>query len=446
MDRILTLLIKAIVFLAGFSKKLARMGIGSYEEWAPGKKLKLLLVGYNGARNTGADARVVAIVRQIKRVFGADKVDITVMTLNAKTLDGYFDEDVRLLEFSTVFPLDLYRACCVHHAAVICEGSTLKSTFANALTLFFCEASGIMAGQNKPCIAYGSEIGAMEPFVERFAAKVCGDTYFITRTEGSQRALEKLGLKGHVGTDTAWFYEDAVPRQTAEELLVKAGWDGKKPLLGIAVIDPFCWPVRASLKKWFRGKITGNMKDRYDRWYFYSTSLKRTEAFEKYIASISLAVTRYIAEKDMFPVLIGMERMDAKACGALEKAMQRKCASFCSGECPADIMAGILNRLSLLVTSRYHAAVLSMESGVPIAAVSMDERLDGIMRELSFEKNFLFGVVEADLAEKLYRAMNELDAKRREISCHILSKREEYKEKLDGMGRFLKTYIDRRLS
>ena len=29
-----------------------------YETWSPGEKLKILLVGYNGMRNTGADVRV----------------------------------------------------------------------------------------------------------------------------------------------------------------------------------------------------------------------------------------------------------------------------------------------------------------------------------------------------------------------------------------------------
>ena len=52
MDRLLGLLIKLFIFLSGF---------GTYEKWEPGKKLKLLMVGYNGARNTGADARVAAL-------------------------------------------------------------------------------------------------------------------------------------------------------------------------------------------------------------------------------------------------------------------------------------------------------------------------------------------------------------------------------------------------
>ncbi|MBQ2196032.1 MAG: hypothetical protein II407_03760, partial [Prevotella sp.] len=47
------------------ARLLARLHLCQYEEWQKGKPLKVLLVGYNGARNTGADARVVALVRQL---------------------------------------------------------------------------------------------------------------------------------------------------------------------------------------------------------------------------------------------------------------------------------------------------------------------------------------------------------------------------------------------
>ena len=55
---------------------------------------------------------MVAIARQLKMLYGADQVQITVMTLSKDALKGYFDEDVTLLEFSSIFPLDLYLACC----------------------------------------------------------------------------------------------------------------------------------------------------------------------------------------------------------------------------------------------------------------------------------------------------------------------------------------------
>ena len=103
MDHLLCLFIFLMTGVARFSKLLARMGIGSYEEWKPGRKLKILLVGYNGARNTGSDVRVAAIAQQIRELLGKDHVHITVMTLDAESLSGYFDEDVELLPFSSLF-------------------------------------------------------------------------------------------------------------------------------------------------------------------------------------------------------------------------------------------------------------------------------------------------------------------------------------------------------
>ncbi len=165
MDRVLCALVYIISALSRFCD--------GQEKWKPGDRFKILLVGYNGARNTGSDVRTVAIANQLKALFGPDQVQLTVMTLDAQTMDGYFDDDVELLTFSSLFPFDPLRACTTHHAAVLCEGSTLKSTFANALTLFMCEAAGVMSGQGKPCIAYGSEVGEMEPFLARAAAKLC---------------------------------------------------------------------------------------------------------------------------------------------------------------------------------------------------------------------------------------------------------------------------------
>ncbi|MBR1633499.1 MAG: hypothetical protein IJ682_00395 [Lachnospiraceae bacterium] len=441
MDRILCLLIYLITILSRFSKTLARCGIGSYEEWSPEKPYRLLLVGYNGARNTGSDVRVAAIARQLKQLFGAEHIQITVMTLDAKSLSGYFDEDVTLLPFSSIFPWDLYRACCRHHAAILCEGSTLKSTFANALTLFMCEAASVMAGQKKPCIAYGSEVGQMEPFLEQAAARLCRDTYFITRTKASLFALQKLGLKGHTGTDAAWLYDRAIPAEDADRLLRQQGWDGKQPLLGIAVINPFCWPVRASLFKWLKGISANRLSGQYDKWYFFSDSPARRRAYRRYLHETARAVRSFLQKHDCFPVLIGMERLDEKACRALLGQLAHPVALFLSGDCTADVMTGVLHRLSILVTSRYHAAVLSMEHPCPIVAVSMDERLDGIMDELSLNQNYLFHVTDRRLGKKLYRALSVAYSDADAISRHLRREHARYQEKQDDIGHFLKQYI-----
>src|SRR3984893_13084185 len=54
-----------------------KFGAGS--PWQPGEKLKLLFAGYNGTRNTGSDVRVEEMLRQIRRVLGAENVALSVM-------------------------------------------------------------------------------------------------------------------------------------------------------------------------------------------------------------------------------------------------------------------------------------------------------------------------------------------------------------------------------
>lgn len=445
MDHVLCLLIYLMTGAARFSKYFAGMGLGRYEEWKPGRKLKILLVGYNGARNTGSDVRVAAIARQIRELFGKDHVHITVMTLDAESLSGYFDEDVELLPFSSLFPFDLYRACCAHHAAILCEGSTLKSTFANALTLFMGEAAGIMKSQKKPCLAYGSEVGQMEPFLARAVQRLCGDTFFITRTQNSFEALKRLGLEGSRGTDAAWSYEGAAPSEEIRQRLREQGWDGLRPLLGIAVINPFCWPVRASLVKWVRGHLTGDLSGQYDHWYFFADSPARRSAYERYIRETAQGVNAFLEKNDFYPVLIGMERLDAKACHALRSQLKADSAIFLSGDQPASVMTGVLRQLSALVTSRYHAAVLSMEKGCPIVAVSMDERLDSIMEELSFDQDYLLHVDDRDLDGKIEQTLSAAIRQQAAIREKIGTYRKENKQKLASMGRFMKYYLEHSL-
>lgn len=51
----------------------------------------VLLVGYNGANNTGSEARLLTIIEELRTVLGHD-VWITVPTLNAHNLRRYIAE------------------------------------------------------------------------------------------------------------------------------------------------------------------------------------------------------------------------------------------------------------------------------------------------------------------------------------------------------------------
>ena len=446
MDKILALIVRIIVWGAGFVKPLSRLGLCRYETYVEGQPLKILLVGYNGARNTGADARVVALTQQLEQALGARKSELTVMTLDMENVDGYFSKSVRLLHFTTVFLFSLLKACSTHHVAILCEGSTLTPTFAEALCVFFCEAAGIMRRQRKPCIAYGSEVGKLSGWLAKLSSDMCSDTYFMVRTEESLNNLKKLGLKGHVGTDTAWTFQSSEGEQWAHQQLLQAGWDGKQPLMGVAPLNPYCWPVRPSLWRWLKAVVTRDFSQQYDKLYFFSDSHERRQQFERYLSAMAAATNQYAKAHGAFVVVLGMEQLDTPVCEQLEQRLNVHHVAYTSKTSNVFQMTGLLRQLNILLTSRYHASVLSMEQACPIVAVSIDARLNGVMREVGLADHYLHHADDADLENRIMTSLRMADEHQQAIKQQIERQLAVYKNKTMAMSQFFTTWLTEQYS
>lgn len=446
MDKLLSYIVRLIVWFSGFSKPLSRLGLCRYDEWCQGKRMKILLVGYNGARNTGADARVVALIKQLDGTLGAENVEMTVMTLDKDNVEGYFPNHVHLWPFTTMFFWSLLRAASQHHVAILCEGSTLTPTFAEALPVYFCEAAGIMRRQGKPCIAYGSEVGHLEGWLAKLSRDLCQETYFIVRTEASLKNLGALGLRGHVGTDTAWPFKTSEGEKWAHYQLQADGWDGKQPLLGVAVINPFWWPIRSSLTRWAKVVLTGNHTGQYDKFYFFSDSMERREKFQHYLSEIAQAVNRYQQEHNAFVAILGMEQLDEGACKRFEQLVEGPHQVYHSKNHDVFQMTGLLRQFSMLVTSRYHAAVLSMKRAIPLVAISMDGRLDGVIQETELADHYLHHVDDADLGEHLTTSLHLADLSREKISNTIREYQAHNEHRVNEMSQYFASWLKPRRS
>jgi len=411
--------------------------------WEKGDILKILLVGYNGARNTGADVRVEAMVRQFYHVLGSKNIHIGVLTLDALHSSKYFKPPTELIQFSSVFFKDLLRHSSSFHMAVLSEGSCFKSKFANALTTFFFGAAGIMKVQGKPCIAYGSEAGEMDELLKWFVKRYCNKAFIISRTKPSMEVASSLGLEGTLGTDTAWIFPPGPP-EWAEESLKKHNWNGNQPVVGAAVINPFYWPVKPDLAKFIRMKLEGKKrKDNYDKWYFFSTSKEREKKFKEYIEAIAEAMDHIVQKLSAFPVIIGMERLDIEPCRLLQDVMKHRAPIFCSEDFDGYELTSILRKLSLLITSRYHARVLSMPAGVPSCAVSMDERLRNLMMETGHLNDYYVETDDPDLKEKLPLMMEKLWEEREKVKDDIQRTIPEYLRRMALMGMEMKKFVSK---
>ena len=387
------------------TKKLQWM-MGHGEPWKPGEKLKLLFAGYNGTRNTGSDVRVEEMLRQVRRILGPEQVELTMMTFNFDRSRGYFDgtSQVRLPD---IFPPFLSKEVPKHHGVVACEGSMFKSKFANALATMMIGSLGIAAAENKLSVGYGAEAGAMDPLVAKMCARFCKDSLVITRNEESRNILRELGVPTELGTDTAWTFEP-LGAEYGQKALRDVGWDGKTPVLAVCPINPFEWPVKASIAKAALHGLTGAYKESHYRGpYFHHAGPEADRAYEHYLNSIANAVAAFRQKKNVFVVMVATERLDARPCRRIAEKLGGA-PVLTSEDYNMYELVSILRTCRMMVSSRYHGIVTTMPALVPSAGITMDERIRNLMNERG-HKELLMNVDDPDLEARTLAALEVLD-------------------------------------
>ncbi|HKN36090.1 MAG TPA: polysaccharide pyruvyl transferase family protein [Terriglobales bacterium] len=386
------------------SEKLGWM-LGKGKPWQPGEKLKLLFAGYNGTRNTGSDVRVEEMLRQIRHILGADRVEFSVMSQNFDFSRGYF-QNTKQVHLPDVYPPFLAREVPKHHGVIACEGSTFKSKFANALTNMMIGSLGIAAAQNKLSVGYGSEAGHMDPMIAKMCARYCKNSLVITRNVESRKILRDLGVPTELGTDTAWTFEP-LPVDYGRKVLAGAGWNGHTPVMVVCPINPFWWPVKPSVAKYVARRTTGAYADSHYRTIYFQKSGPEVDfAFDRYITAVANGVAAFRQQRNVFVVMVATERLDAHACHLISERLGGV-PVLTSDEYDLYQLVSILRACHMMVSSRYHGIVTSMPALVPSAGVTMDERIRNLMRERG-HPDLLMNVDDPDLQDKLVVALEKL--------------------------------------
>jgi polysaccharide pyruvyl transferase WcaK-like protein len=436
MDVVLEAWVSSLIELAK-----VRWVLGAGRPWQPGTKLKLLFAGYNGTRNTGSDVRVEEMLRQVRHVLGADRIELTVMSQNFERTRGYF-AGTRLVRLPDVYPPFLAREVPQHDGVVACEGSMFKSKFANALTTMMIGSLGIAAAQNKLSVGYGAEAGEMDPLLAAMCRRYCRESLILTRNEESRDVLRRLGVPSELGTDTAWTFEPR-PADFGRRALRQAGWDERAPVLVLCPINPFWWPVRASLAKLAARTLTGAYAEsQYRSIYFHNDGPGVRAAYERYLAAFANGVRAFRQRQAVFPILVAMERLDRRACARMAEWLGGA-PVFTSDQYDMYELVSILRCASLMASSRYHAIVTSMPALVPSVGITMDERIRNLMRERGHE-HLLLTVDDPELETKLLAALERLCHERASVADGIGRTVVKNLKVMARMGVYFEEHVQRR--
>jgi polysaccharide pyruvyl transferase WcaK-like protein len=220
-----------------------------------------------------------------------------------------------------------------------------------------------------------------------------------------------------LGTDTAWTFEPA-PAEYGQAVLRKIGWDGSTPVLVVCPINPFEWPVKASVAKFAARTLTGAYKDsHYRSVYFHNSGPAADRALERYLTSIANAVAAFRKQREVFVVLAATERLDARPAGRISEKLGGV-PVLSSEDYKMQELVSILRACHMMVSSRYHGIVTSMPGLVPSAGITMDERIRNLMGERG-QTDLLMNVDDPDLEPKLLTVLEKLATQGEAISVGI---------------------------
>jgi len=380
---------------------------------------RILLFGYNGANNTGSEARLISIIEDVRRVFGPEAI-ITVPTLNEANLRRYLKEDehLEITPIPSIFFFALRRLVKRSDLVMLVEGSCYMDTWAGALLLAFLSASKYSESYEVPMVAYAVDSGKLsERWVSRVRREASKTDLLITRTQLSADRLRRWGVTApiEVTDDTAFAFDAGTEVGTLKRL-----WPESRDVAGMAVVDFNIWPVVI--------RPLGRKRDCY-RWpYYFSRSKERCEASERLALDLAAEADRLVEKHDKYVALIAMEAVDEKLARKVRDRMRNKerAKVFSSNEHDAATMTRVLRSLDLLITSRYHASVLSMAGGVPQVALGHDLRLHDIYQESGLLEEFFIPHKVENAWERLRQIDDRLVSERGSIRERILLINEQH--------------------
>ncbi len=373
---------------------------------APGEPVRVLLAGYFGARNTGSDMRSSEIVRHMRRLLGAENVLFTALSLTDDLPPQLFP-DVRAAPLTGFYPDVVAAEIGRCHAVIACEGSTFKSTFSEVLTALMAGTLGAAARAGQPALAYGAEVGSLTPRLEAYVRANAHGATIMARNPASKQRADALGLRALLGADTAWTFTPSSDA-TARRCLADAGWNGHDPIIAFCPVNPFWWPVRAEPATFATMQRTNAARERhYGAVFFHTDSTAERTRYRVFIAHLARALTELCARRGAFPVIVGMDRVDAAACADLAAALPVAAAVMNSGQYPAGDLIAVLRQADLLVSGRFHALVGAMPAAVPAIALAFDERVGNLLGGSGAGR--VISVEAPDLGQEIVTAADALD-------------------------------------
>ncbi len=352
---------------------------------------------------------------------------ITIPTLNPRNLRRYVKEDAHLhiVHMPTIFFFALRCLVKENNLVLLVEGSTYMDTWTSAMLWAYLWTTWWADRLNRDCLAYAVDAGQLRPRNQRLVRRVASKTdLIITCSRAATDRLRSWGVTAPIEAtaDNAFNYQI----DSKDEGWFHQAWpEPGRRIVGMALVDFYLFPV--VMRLW------GPKEECYKWPYYFARSPERDRLSDE-LATIYAQLADCLVEYyDASIALIGMEQLDERLLNNVQQRMERagRARVFSSAKYNASQLAALLRSLDLLITSRYHACVLSMAADVPQIAIGHDLRLKSIYEELGLKDEYFVtpehNTIYRALLERVRRLMTDpgpvREVLRRGYAEHLASAR-----------------------
>lgn len=400
---------------------------------------RVLLVGYNGANNTGSESRLLSIIEDVRAVLGPEAV-ITVPTLNPANLCRYIQETptLRVAPVPSIYWGAIKRLVKANDLVLLVEGSCYMDTWTSALLWAFLWATKQAAEHGRPSMAYAVDSGRLSPAnAKRVRRDASRTDLIVTRTEAAAQRLRDLGVSApmEVTADTTFTFS----MDPGDGDILRRTWpEATSGVVGLAMVDFYQWPVVI--------RPLGRKADCY-RWpYYFSRSKERAAATRRLAEGFAREVERIVSEHGRDVALVCMESLDEPFARRVEAMVScpDRVRVYSSCDYNASEMLGLLRSLDALVSSRYHACVMASFGGVPMVAVGHDLRVEELLRDMKLYKSSFLHHTDVDLFKETGSRVDRILSDPATDRAAVVKTHSEHVARASRNRELLRTFVEER--
>ena len=343
-----------------------------------GAKNKILISGYYGFDNSGDDAILKAMVKDLKA--NIENIEIVVLSKNPRYTEEIYNVKA-VNRFSIKAVRKAIKSCNLFISG---GGSLLQDVTSTRSLIYYIILMKLAKMYKKPVMVYANGVGPINCKMNRiWARRILNKVDLITlRDEDSRRFLDELEVENeniYVTADPV-FTLNPVNQTKVFNILKNEAIPTDKALVGVAV------------RHWGDSKnLISNVSKTIDY------------IIEKYDANVILIPMHYPGDLDISNSILN--NVNNTGCYVL------------SNKYNVEDLMGIIKNLEILIAMRLHSLIYAATQGVPMVGIVYDPKIEGFLKSINMD----FMCPTENL--KYHELVKKID--------YVWENRKELKEKLE---------------